>query len=110
MRSARLAAVSLLVLAAAACSSNAGSAAHDDPVVSFSSASHPTSSGTVTNAQPRPRSSSPARPSSVPASSTSPAVPVGLIVVLNPGHNGDDYAHPDEVNRLVPSGYGNVKA
>jgi N-acetylmuramoyl-L-alanine amidase len=33
-----------------------------------------------------------------------------LTVVLNPGHNGDDYAHPDEVNRLVPAGYGNEKA
>ena len=40
----------------------------------------------------------------------SPSVANGLTVVLNPGHNGDDYAHPDEVNRLVPSGYGNEKA
>jgi N-acetylmuramoyl-L-alanine amidase len=33
-----------------------------------------------------------------------------VTVVLNPGHNGGDAAHPDEVNRLVPAGYGNVKA
>ena len=31
-------------------------------------------------------------------------------VVLNPGHNGDDYAHPDVVDRLVPMGYGEMKA
>jgi N-acetylmuramoyl-L-alanine amidase len=33
-----------------------------------------------------------------------------VTVVLNPGHDGGDAAHPDEVNRLVPAGYGNVKA
>ncbi len=31
-------------------------------------------------------------------------------VVLNPGHNGDDAAHPAEINRLVPAGYGKFKA
>jgi N-acetylmuramoyl-L-alanine amidase len=30
--------------------------------------------------------------------------------VLNPGHNGDDYAHPEIVDRLVPMGYGEKKA
>jgi N-acetylmuramoyl-L-alanine amidase len=29
--------------------------------------------------------------------------------VLNPGHNGDDYAHPDELSRQVPSGWGGEK-
>lgn len=38
-----------------------------------------------------------------------PRVPAPT-VVLNPGHNGGDGAHPDEINRLVPAGYGNVKA
>jgi N-acetylmuramoyl-L-alanine amidase len=33
-----------------------------------------------------------------------------VTVVLNPGHNGGDAAHPDEISRLVPAGYGNVKA
>jgi N-acetylmuramoyl-L-alanine amidase len=31
-------------------------------------------------------------------------------VVLNPGHDGGDASHPDEVNRLVPAGYGRYKA
>jgi N-acetylmuramoyl-L-alanine amidase len=31
-------------------------------------------------------------------------------VVLNPGHNGGNAAHPDEINRLVPAGYGVEKA
>jgi N-acetylmuramoyl-L-alanine amidase len=39
-----------------------------------------------------------------------PRVSPGLTVVLNPGHNGGDAAHPEEISRLVPSGYGNVKA
>lgn len=31
-------------------------------------------------------------------------------MVLNPGHNGGDAAHPAALRRLVPSGYGQVKA
>jgi N-acetylmuramoyl-L-alanine amidase len=52
-------------------------------------------------------------PTTPPARTRPPASPVlggSLTVVLNPGHNGDDYAHPDEVNRLVPMGYGEKKA
>jgi N-acetylmuramoyl-L-alanine amidase len=30
--------------------------------------------------------------------------------VLNPGHNGGNAAHPAEINRQVPAGYGNYKA
>jgi N-acetylmuramoyl-L-alanine amidase len=38
-----------------------------------------------------------------------PHVPSGLTVVLNPGHNGGDAAHPAQIGRQVPSGYGNYK-
>lgn len=34
----------------------------------------------------------------------------GLTVVLNPGHNGANWSHPRQINRLVPSGYGVEKA
>ncbi len=32
------------------------------------------------------------------------------MVVLNPGHNGGNAAHPDELNRQVPAGFGAHKA
>jgi N-acetylmuramoyl-L-alanine amidase len=34
----------------------------------------------------------------------------GPLVVLNPGHNGGNAAHTAEINRLVPSGFGQDKA
>lgn len=44
--------------------------------------------------------------------SASPPAPVssGTTVVLNPGHDGGDGAHPTEINRQVPAGYGAYKA
>ncbi|MDT8910803.1 N-acetylmuramoyl-L-alanine amidase [Amycolatopsis sp. PS_44_ISF1] len=70
--------------------------------------------------------SSPAPPSSVmppssapPSSSTAPvSSPVspppstsaaGKVVVLDPGHNGGNGAHPKEINRSVPAGRGEMK-
>lgn len=34
----------------------------------------------------------------------------GRTIVLNPGHNGGDFAAPQQINRLVPAGRGRVKA
>jgi N-acetylmuramoyl-L-alanine amidase len=46
-----------------------------------------------------------------PSGSTSPpATPVRVTVVLDPGHNGANAAHPAEINRPVPDGRGGTKA
>jgi N-acetylmuramoyl-L-alanine amidase len=44
--------------------------------------------------------------------STTSAAPVasGTVVVLDPGHNGGNAAHPAEINRQVPAGRGQTKA
>ncbi|MDQ6807627.1 MAG: N-acetylmuramoyl-L-alanine amidase [Actinomycetota bacterium] len=34
----------------------------------------------------------------------------GKTVVIDPGHNGDNYLHPGTINHLVPAGRGRVKA
>jgi N-acetylmuramoyl-L-alanine amidase len=47
------------------------------------------------------------------AASSSPSVPTtlkGTTVVLDPGHNGANGAHPAEANRQVPNGRGGTKA
>lgn len=85
----------------------------------------PTSSSPVVTSSPA--SSSSARPSS--SASRTSAAPTrtlytarprtkaprassggGRVVVLNPGHNGGNAAHPAQINRLVPAGYGDRKA
>ncbi len=38
------------------------------------------------------------------------AASVGITVVLDPGHNGANAAHPAEINRPVPNGRGGTKA
>jgi N-acetylmuramoyl-L-alanine amidase len=43
------------------------------------------------------------------ASSNRPSVR-GLLVVLNPGHDGGNAAHAAEISRLVPAGFGQTKA
>ncbi|MEV4142867.1 N-acetylmuramoyl-L-alanine amidase [Amycolatopsis sp. NPDC049691] len=63
---------------------------------------------TVTSAPPPPpvsSSSAAPPPSSVPA----PPVASGKVVVLDPGHNGGNGAHPAEINRQVPAGRGQTK-
>ncbi|MEV4052595.1 N-acetylmuramoyl-L-alanine amidase [Amycolatopsis sp. NPDC049688] len=69
----------------------------------------PPTSAAVT---PPPSSSPP--PSSVSPSSSAPAAPstpaaAGKVVVLDPGHNGGNAAHPAEINRPVPAGRGQTK-
>ncbi|PKV93404.1 N-acetylmuramoyl-L-alanine amidase [Amycolatopsis echigonensis] len=75
-----------------------------------SPAAAPTSS--ASSATPSPSSSSPqppSSPSSPPSSSALPPVGSGKVVVLDPGHNGGNAAHPDEINRKVPAGRGQTK-
>ena len=63
---------------------------------------------TVTSAPPPP----PVSPSSVappPSSVLAPPVASGKVVVLDPGHNGGNGAHPAEINRQVPAGRGQTK-
>jgi N-acetylmuramoyl-L-alanine amidase len=44
-----------------------------------------------------------------PLASRTAVVPHGVTVVLNPGHNGGNAAHVDEISRQVPAGYGMYK-
>src|SRR5512139_755959 len=61
---------------------------------------------TATAATP---SASSAKPSKPPTPAP-PAKPVsGRVVVIDPGHNGANAAHPDEINRQVPAGRGRTK-
>jgi N-acetylmuramoyl-L-alanine amidase len=58
--------------------------------------------------------STPTRPptTSKPATqqpSSAAAVPRGAVVVLDPGHNGLNAAHPEIINQLVPAGFGQYK-
>jgi N-acetylmuramoyl-L-alanine amidase len=74
--------------------------------------SAPTTSSPAPTPSPTRRSTtaSPA-PTTRARSTLPPAVPAGApTVVLNPGHNGGNASHPEEINRLVPAGYGKVKA
>ena len=59
-------------------------------------ASDPTAAST--RAAPRPTARAPRIP-----------LPRGPLVVIDPGHNGGNASHPEIVNRLVPSGFGQVK-
>ncbi|MDX3191075.1 N-acetylmuramoyl-L-alanine amidase [Streptomyces sp. MN03-5084-2B] len=69
----------------------------------------------VTSASPSP-SASPSAPPATPSASSAPPSPVapppvagGKVVVLDPGHNGGNGAHPAEINRPVPAGRGQTK-
>ncbi|WIY04894.1 N-acetylmuramoyl-L-alanine amidase [Amycolatopsis mongoliensis] len=48
-------------------------------------------------------------PSLPPSSAAAPPVASGKVVVLDPGHNGGNGAHPAEINRQVPAGRGQTK-
>ena len=66
-------------------------------------------------AGPQPAPSSPLAVMSPGAKSASgstspPATSAGITVVLDPGHNGANAAHPAEINRPVPNGRGGTKA
>jgi N-acetylmuramoyl-L-alanine amidase len=60
-------------------------------------------------------SSEPPAPSTTTTTTTPPAAkgktnpPPGRVVVLDPGHNGGNAAHPDRINAQVPDGRGRMK-
>ncbi|MDQ6776454.1 MAG: N-acetylmuramoyl-L-alanine amidase [Actinomycetota bacterium] len=59
----------------------------------------------------RARFDSAATAAAPPAAQPLAAQPLGgKLVVLDPGHNGDNYLHPEIINGLVPAGRGQVKA
>ncbi|WP_199199643.1 N-acetylmuramoyl-L-alanine amidase [Amycolatopsis sp. CA-128772] len=79
----------------------------DDAPAAVPATTLPPTSAAVTSSLPSP-SPSPSSPSSVPPSSSAPATS-GKVVVLDPGHNGGNAAHPAEINRPVPAGRGQTK-
>lgn len=52
----------------------------------------------------------PSSSTSTPPSSPKPPPVAGKVVVLDPGHNGGNAAHPAQINKQVPAGRGQVKA
>jgi N-acetylmuramoyl-L-alanine amidase len=52
-----------------------------------------------------PSSTTPSTTSPTPTTTTAPP----LVIVLNPGHNGGNGGHPDEIARIVPAGAGQSK-
>jgi N-acetylmuramoyl-L-alanine amidase len=52
--------------------------------------------------------SAPSTGPSTPAAKGKP-VPPGRVVVLDPGHNGGNAAHPEQINQPVPAGRGRTK-
>jgi N-acetylmuramoyl-L-alanine amidase len=119
----RLAAASFAVLTVAACTSGAGTQGRSTGSATPRPTSPgPTSSARIQSATTAPQSPTPTRtptrtPTIRPTATSSPTlalqmpqVAAGLTVVLNPGHNGGNAAHPAEINRQVPAGYGGYKA
>jgi N-acetylmuramoyl-L-alanine amidase len=102
----------IVVIAVGSCG---GSAA--DPTRSSTSAPDTTVAGsatTTTVALPATGGADPTteapttttRPATSTTTSTAPSPLAGQVVVIDPGHNGKNYAHPDEINRLVDIGTG----
>ncbi|MEU5259918.1 N-acetylmuramoyl-L-alanine amidase [Amycolatopsis sp. NPDC021455] len=83
------------------CSDDAPAAPAPAPVVTRTITPTPSSP----SASPSP--SPPATSSSATATPVPPAA--GKVVVLDPGHNGGNAAHPAEINRQVPAGRGQTK-
>jgi N-acetylmuramoyl-L-alanine amidase len=68
----------------------------------------PHSATTTTTTTPPPSSTAVSTSQKPPATQAKP-VPAGQVVVLDPGHNGGNAAHPAEINRQVPAGRGRTK-
>ncbi|HEV8561728.1 MAG TPA: N-acetylmuramoyl-L-alanine amidase [Actinophytocola sp.] len=85
-----------------------GEASAPSTPATSASSEPPPSSGT--SAPPATTTSVPpsARPST-PAPNGKPAPPPGMVVVLDPGHNGGNAAHPEVINQPVPAGRGRTK-
>ncbi|WP_410595891.1 N-acetylmuramoyl-L-alanine amidase [Amycolatopsis sp. lyj-23] len=72
-------------------------------------AAAPVTTRTVTPATTSPPPPSSPSPSPSPSPSVTPTAAAGKVVVLDPGHNGGNGAHPAEINRQVPAGRGQTK-
>jgi N-acetylmuramoyl-L-alanine amidase len=74
--------------------------ASSEPPPSSAGSSAPPPAGTTLSPGVRP---------STPAANGKPAPPPGRVVVLDPGHNGGNAAHPEVINQPVPAGRGRTK-
>ncbi|MGW3962058.1 N-acetylmuramoyl-L-alanine amidase [Amycolatopsis sp. NPDC005003] len=86
------------------CSDDAPAAAPPPAPVITTASSSPSASPSSPSS-PSPSSVAPSSPSSV----APPPSSAGKVVVLDPGHNGGNAAHPAEINRQVPAGRGQTK-
>lgn len=113
----RLRGVVLIFMAVTACSTAAPSPAGPATTVAGPPASStivvttPDSGGTVAGATssttPAPVPTVPSTTIPAPTATTMAQFPLaGRVVVLDPGHNGQNHAHPEEINRLVDIGNG----
>jgi N-acetylmuramoyl-L-alanine amidase len=106
----------LLVVILIVCASCAGAAAPGgSTVVSVSSTSAPGESPGATTTQPTqapstqstdsPTTTTTATSTTTTTTAPAPSAPLaGVTIVLDPGHNGMNWAHPDEINALVDIG------
>lgn len=115
----------LLCAVLAGCSASAQSKASDNPPASTTSASAVETTPPVATSStpavpktparkriaPKPRPTPTVRPTPTPLPTPLPTetVPAGRVVVLDPGHNGENAAHPEIINQLVPAGNGMTK-
>jgi N-acetylmuramoyl-L-alanine amidase len=95
----------IAVLGALGSLAGCGSAAKRAPPVTISVAAQAASTPSVATHAPPPR---PRRHASAARGSHPPPGRAGVlrraVIVIDPGHNGGDAAHPDLINRLVPAG------
>lgn len=98
-----LAVAGALVVVTSACGQTQGMPAAATPLTERSPT---TAAEPVTPPPPSTAFASAPRSSVVP---TQPAQPRSRIVVLDPGHNGGNAAHPTRINELVPAGRGRTK-
>jgi N-acetylmuramoyl-L-alanine amidase len=92
--------VVLVVLAVGGCGSTTGGPA-------TSTTLHPPSTSTSRVPPPEPTATTLPATTAPALSTTANELPLaGRIVVVDPGHNGQNFAHPDEINRLVDIGNG----
>jgi N-acetylmuramoyl-L-alanine amidase len=77
-----------------------------DPVTTAPSSTPVTDRATTT---PAATTTTPATPSGLPTPSTAVGELTGRTVVIDPGHNGENYEHLAFINHLVPAGRGREK-
>src|ERR1051326_558440 len=96
----------LVAILLSACSSGHTASVPTPASFSPSISAAPTPTATVAAATPSPTRPAPSPSHSLPPAPGAAAVPSGKVVVIDPGHNGQNYAHTAEINRLVNIGNG----